>query len=97
MKSSKYIVTVIVGLLLTSTSLLAQKKLVDDIYTYNYTKIINQNGGKAIAKKSDYPHQRALAYSLAQVEQTRWPLSLILSYLQNMRTKWMDMINSAML
>ena len=68
MKSSKYIVTVIVGLLLTSTSLLAQKKLVDDIYTYNYTKIINQNGGKAIAKKSDYPHQRALAYSLAQVE-----------------------------
>ena len=69
MKSSKYIVTVIVGLLLTSTSLLAQKKLVDDIYTYNYTKIINQNGGKAIAKKSDYPHQRALAYSLAQVEQ----------------------------
>jgi len=69
MKSSKYIVTVIVGLLLTSTSLLAQKKLVDDIYTYNYTKIINQNGGKAIAKKSDYPHQRALAFSLAQVEQ----------------------------
>jgi outer membrane protein OmpA-like peptidoglycan-associated protein len=68
MKSSKYIVTVIVGILLTSTSLLAQKKLVDDIYTYNYTKIINQNGGKAIAKKSDYPHQRALAYSLAQVE-----------------------------
>lgn len=69
MKSSKYIVTVIVGLLLTSTSLLAQKKLVDDIYTYNYTKIINQNWCKAIAKKSDYPHQRALAYSLAQVEQ----------------------------
>ena len=69
MKSNKYIVTVIVGFLLTSSSLLAQKKLVDDIYTYNYTKIINQNGGKAIAKKADYPHQRALAYSLAQVEQ----------------------------
>ena len=69
MNSNKYIVAVIVGFLLTSSSLLAQKKLVDDIYTYNYTKIINQNGGKAIAKKSDYPHQRALAYSLAQVEQ----------------------------
>ena len=69
MNSKKYIVAVIVGFLLTSSSLLAQKKLVDDIYTYNYTKIINQNGGKAIAKKSDYPHQRALAYSLAQVEQ----------------------------
>ena len=68
MKTSKYIVTVVVAVFLTITSLLAQKKLVDDIYTYNYTKIINQNGGKAIAKKSDYPHQRALAYSLAQVE-----------------------------
>lgn len=69
MKSFNYIVSVVVGILFTNTSLFAQKKLVDDIYTYNYTKIINQNGGKAIAKKSDYPHQRALAYSLAQVEQ----------------------------
>jgi len=55
MNSKKYIVAVIVGFLLTSSSLLAQKKLVDDIYTYNYTKIINQNGGKAIAKKIRLP------------------------------------------
>ena len=89
MKSSKYIVTVIVGLLLTSTSLLAQKKLVDDIYTYNYTKIINQNGGKAIAKKSDYPHQRALAYSLAQVEQN----ALAFESYSELFTKYADMVD----
>ncbi|MCX6176717.1 MAG: OmpA family protein [Bacteroidetes bacterium] len=89
MKSSKYIVTVIVGLLLTSTSLLAQKKLVDDIYTYNYTKIINQNGGKAIAKKADYPHQRALAYSLAQVEQN----ALAFESYSELFAKYADMVD----
>ena len=89
MKSSKYIVTVIVGLLLTSTSLLAQKKLVDDIYTYNYTKIIDQNGGKAIAKKSDYPHQRALAYSLAQVEQN----ALAFESYSELFAKYADMVD----
>ena len=89
MKLIKNIVMFIVGASITTTSLFAQKKLVDDIYTYNYTKIINQNGGKAIAKKADYPHQRALAYSLAQVEQN----ALAFESYSELFAKYADMVD----
>ncbi|MDA0784383.1 MAG: OmpA family protein [Bacteroidetes bacterium] len=89
MKLINKIVIFIVGAGITTTSLFAQKKLVDDIYTYNYTKIINQNGGKAIAKKADYPHQRALAYSLAQVEQN----ALAFESYSELFAKYADMVD----
>ena len=48
-----------------------QKRLANDIYTYNYAGIISKNNGKAIAKVSDYPNQRALAFSHSQVENSQ--------------------------
>jgi outer membrane protein OmpA-like peptidoglycan-associated protein len=45
-----------------------QKKLANDVFTYNYSGIISKNNGKPIAKISDYPNQRALAFSHSQVE-----------------------------
>jgi len=68
MKSFKSLSALIVLAFGMVSTLQAQKKLANDIYTYNYAGIINKNNGKAIAKVSDYPNQRSLAFSHAQVE-----------------------------
>ncbi|MFM6953073.1 MAG: OmpA family protein [Bacteroidota bacterium] len=68
MKSLKTLVTIFILSFGWSTSVQAQKKLANDIYTYNYAGVINKNDGKAISKVADYPNQRALAFSHAQVE-----------------------------
>ena len=64
----KYSAILAIGLLGQVSNVSAQKKLANDIYTYNYAGIIYKNNGKAIAQKSDYPNQRALAFSHSQVE-----------------------------
>ncbi|MFM6951932.1 MAG: OmpA family protein [Bacteroidota bacterium] len=64
----KYTTILTFGLLSQVSPVFAQKKLANDIYTYNYAGIIAKNNYKAIAKKFDYSNQRALAYSHAQVE-----------------------------
>ena len=68
MKSLKSLATLFILTFGLVTNVQAQKKLANDIYTYNYAGIINKNNGKAIAKVADYPNQRALAFSHAQVE-----------------------------
>lgn len=68
MKSLKSLATLFILTIGLVTNVQAQKKLANDIYTYNYAGIINKNNGKAIAKVADYPNQRALAFSHAQVE-----------------------------
>lgn len=68
MKSIKSIAILLVFTLGVSLNVSAQRKLANDIFTYNYAGIINKNGGKAISKVSDYPNQRALAFSHSQVE-----------------------------
>lgn len=64
----KYTTILTFGLLSQVSPVFAQKKLANDIYTYNYAGIINKNNGKAIAKTADYPNQRVLAFSHSQVE-----------------------------
>lgn len=64
----KYTTILTIGLLSQVSPVLAQKQLANDIYTYNYAGIIAKNNQKAIAKKFDYPNQRALAFSHSQVE-----------------------------
>jgi len=64
----KYTAILTIGLLSQINPAFAQKKLANDIYIYNYFGIINKNNGKANAKISDYPNQRALAFSYSQVE-----------------------------
>jgi outer membrane protein OmpA-like peptidoglycan-associated protein len=64
----KYSAILAIGLLGQVSNVSAQKKLANDIYTYNYAGIIYKNNGKAIAQKADYPNQRALAFSHSQVE-----------------------------
>ena len=64
----KYTAILTIGLLSQINPAFAQKKLANDIYTYNYSGIIYKNNGKAIAKTQDYPNQRALAFSQSQVE-----------------------------
>lgn len=68
MKSLKSLTILIAYALGGISTLSAQKKLANDIYTYNYAGIINKNEGKAISRIADYPNQRALAYSHSQVE-----------------------------
>lgn len=68
MKSLKSIAILLLSTVGSIGGVLAQKKLANDIYTYNYAGIINRNNGKAFAKVSDYPNQRALAFSHAQAE-----------------------------
>jgi len=63
----KYSAILAIGLLGQVSNVSAQKKLANDIYTYNYAGIIYKNNGKAIAQKADYPNQRALAFSHSQV------------------------------
>jgi hypothetical protein len=55
MKSFKSLSALIILAFGMVSTLQAQKKLANDIYTYNYAGIINKNNGKAIAKVSDYP------------------------------------------
>jgi outer membrane protein OmpA-like peptidoglycan-associated protein len=68
MKSFKSIAILALFTCGLSINVSAQRKLANDIYTYNYAGIITKNSGKAISKTSDYPNQRALAFSHSQVE-----------------------------
>ena len=68
MKSFKSIAILALFACGLSLNVFAQRKLANDIYTYNYAGIINKNGGKAISKIADYPNQRALAFSHSQTE-----------------------------
>ena len=56
MKSLKSLATLFILTIGLVTNVQAQKKLANDIYTYNYAGIINKNNGKAIAKVADYPN-----------------------------------------
>lgn len=67
MKSFKSIIICAFTAIIAISNANAQgKKLVDDIYTYNYAKIIKDNRNMVISVKSTYPNQRALAFSYAQ-------------------------------
>ena len=68
MKVSKFILSITLFLGGALNNAVAQKKLANDLYTYNYASIIKQNNSKAIAKKPDYPNQRILAFSYSQSE-----------------------------
>ena len=68
MKVFKFILSITLFLGGALNNAVAQKKLANDLYTYNYASIIKQNKSKAIAKTPDYPNQRILAFSFSQSE-----------------------------
>ena len=67
MKFMKQPLRILTALLaLASSSLLAQKKDVSDVFLLKFSDIIARNGGETASKDANYISQKALAYAWAQ-------------------------------